>query len=70
MEHRKGLLKSLTIQFAIVFVMAVLLHYVSKEAVIQFDIAEHKFPKSLAIALFLRLWVYTPAFIMDNFKAE
>jgi hypothetical protein len=63
MEPKKGLLKCLTIQFAIVFVMALLFHYVWMETASLFDLPEIKFPRSFAIALFLRLWTYRTGFI-------
>ena len=69
MEQKKGLLKSLTIQFAIVLTMAVLLHYVWMESTTVFDLPELKFPKSFAIALFLRLWIYMPI-LLTNCQSE
>ena len=66
MERQEGLLKAITIQFVIVFVMAILLQYVWKEAASVYELAELKFPKSLAIALFLRLWVIIPVLVTNN----
>jgi len=66
MERKKGLLKFLTIQFAIVFIMAVLFHYVWMETALLFELPEIKFPRSFAIALFLKLWMYRPGFITNT----
>jgi hypothetical protein len=66
MERKKGLLKNLTIQFAIVLLMAVIFHYVWMETTPLFDFPEIKFPRSFAIALFLRLWTYRPGFIANE----
>jgi len=69
MERKKGLLKFMTIQLLIVLVMAVLFHYIWMETASLFDLPKIKFPRSFAIALFLRLWTYSPG-IINNPKSS
>lgn len=66
MERKNGLLKRLMIQLSIVVVMALLVHYVWKETATLFDLPELKFPKGLAIAIFLRLWTYIPVLVTNK----
>ena len=62
MERKKGLLKHLTMQLAIVTTLAVLFHYVWMETASIYELPELKFPKIFAIALLLRLLRFRPGF--------
>ncbi|MFC2128194.1 hypothetical protein ACFLRU_07485 [Bacteroidota bacterium] len=61
MEHKKGLLRCITIQIVITLLMAISIHYVLKEFSTSYEFLKLTFPKSLALAIFFKLAFYSPS---------
>ena len=68
MEHKKGLLKCITIQIVITLIMAISIHYVLNEVGENHEFFKFTFPKSLALALFFKLAFCNPSSITKPSK--